>query len=209
MTWGSAWGIKAFRSIDDWPTSVFMMMLIDVAHPAEEEEYEEPWPVPVPKGWPESMSYYAVQPNFGYRCLEAGAVAETGVYTAVSRRYGWPLMALAADETFRDGDPWGLTSVWHTGLDVAPAWSLKSNYPIKPLLPGFALNTLFYALFPWALIILARTTRARRRRKRGHCPACNYDLTSTTTPLTRCPECGRAAPPAPSQPPSNVSAPAP
>ena len=66
------------------------------------------------------------------------------------------------------------------------------SLPLVPLWPGFAVNTAFYATCVATLWLAAANTRhalgtKRRRRKRGQCEACGYDLTG----LDQCPECGQ------------------
>jgi hypothetical protein len=65
--------------------------------------------------------------------------------------------------------------------------------PIAPILPGFAINTVFYAAVLWMLFALGRTPfalRKWRRIRRGQCPKCGYDLRGGATDSTTCPECG-------------------
>ncbi|HMN40086.1 MAG TPA: hypothetical protein PKE29_04520 [Phycisphaerales bacterium] len=71
---------------------------------------------------------------------------------------------------------------------------------MRPLWPGFALNTIFYAAVAWGLwrggwqIPLA--IRRRRRRAKGLCIRCGYDRSGLpASPPSPCPECG--APPTP------------
>lgn len=68
------------------------------------------------------------------------------------------------------------------------------SLPLMPLWPGFAINTLFYSACVATLWLAFATTRhavnrKRRRRARGLCESCGYDITG----LTQCPECGRPA----------------
>ena len=70
--------------------------------------------------------------------------------------------------------------------------------PLKPIWPGFAINTLFYAMTLWMLFALGGTPFALRRRlrvKRGLCPKCAYDLRGDGHPAAGdvCPECGWGA----------------
>lgn len=65
-----------------------------------------------------------------------------------------------------------------------------------PLPLGTIVNSLFYSL-PLLALACFPTLRRFLRRRRGHCPCCNYDLRSDLP--SGCPECGwnRAAPPSP------------
>lgn len=60
-------------------------------------------------------------------------------------------------------------------------WSIVIAYPL--------LITLF-AMFPAAVLLKFSATRLRRhfRKKSGHCPSCDYDLTANISGV--CPECG-------------------
>lgn len=61
--------------------------------------------------------------------------------------------------------------------------------PLRPVWPGFVLNTAFYAALagtPFLIIRLRRLRRCAKRERRGECIWCRYD----TKGLNRCPECG-------------------
>ena len=78
-----------------------------------------------------------------------------------------------------------------------PRWATRdpladplSFLPLRPIFPGFLLNTLFYAVVVGAILALPLTfipLRRRLRARRGRCPKCNYDLAGLEGP---CPECG-------------------
>jgi hypothetical protein len=59
--------------------------------------------------------------------------------------------------------------------------------PWKPIWPGFAINTLFYATMLWALCAVPLALRRRGRMKRGLCPACGYPIGASEL----CTECGK------------------
>lgn len=61
--------------------------------------------------------------------------------------------------------------------------------PLRPIWPGFAINTIFYAAFLWLLFAASGYVRRRfirGRIKRGLCPACAYPVGSSEV----CTECG-------------------
>ncbi len=60
--------------------------------------------------------------------------------------------------------------------------------PLRPIWPGFAINTVFYAAILWLFMFGVFTTRRVIRRKRGHCIKCGYDLRGAEHEV--CPECG-------------------
>jgi hypothetical protein len=61
--------------------------------------------------------------------------------------------------------------------------------PLRPVWPGFAINTAFYAALasiPFLLIRLRRLHRCAGRKRRNECIWCRYRIWG----LDRCPECG-------------------
>jgi len=59
--------------------------------------------------------------------------------------------------------------------------------PLRPIWPGFAINTLFYAAIVFAAPV---KVRRRRRIKRGLCPNCAYPIGAGEI----CSECGQRLP---------------
>jgi hypothetical protein len=85
-------------------------------------------------------------------------------------------------------------SPWGSGRPVS-AWSRviwpdQSLLPFRPLWPGFAINTLFYAAILWLLFAAPFALRRWRRIKRGLCPACAYPVGASDL----CTECGNRIP---------------
>ena len=60
--------------------------------------------------------------------------------------------------------------------------------PLRPIWPGFAINTVFYAAILWLLAFGLFAARRVIRRKRGLCLKCGYDLRGAEHEV--CPECG-------------------
>ena len=64
----------------------------------------------------------------------------------------------------------------------------QDTLPLRPLWPGFAINTIFYAAILWLLFVAPFALRRSQRIKRGLCPKCAYDLRGGNH--SACPECG-------------------
>jgi len=82
---------------------------------------------------------------------------------------------------------WNRLGFWMLHQQMKPDFGFQnSNWIIR-----------FPFWFPFALTLilpsarLALWLRSRRRRRRGLCPVCGYDLRASPA---RCPECGKAAP---------------
>ena len=58
--------------------------------------------------------------------------------------------------------------------------------PMRPVWPGFALNTAAYALTAWLMCLLWMLTMRTQRRLRGLCGRCAYPVGVSAV----CTECG-------------------
>jgi hypothetical protein len=67
------------------------------------------------------------------------------------------------------------------------------HLPIRPIWPGFAINTIFYAAILWVVFLVPRSVKRLRRRAKGCCIHCGYDLRGQPADSKTCPECGRAS----------------
>jgi hypothetical protein len=63
---------------------------------------------------------------------------------------------------------------------------IQAILPLRPLWPGFAVNTLFYAGVLWMLFCGPFALRRMIRRRRGRCAHCNYPIGQSPV----CTECG-------------------
>jgi hypothetical protein len=74
---------------------------------------------------------------------------------------------------------------------MTPTWRAL---PLRPIWPGFAINTMFYAAILWLLFAALHPggfVRRRIRARRGQCPACAYPVGASNV----CTECGRPVTP--------------
>ena len=60
--------------------------------------------------------------------------------------------------------------------------------PLRPIFPGFLIDTLFYGAIWFGLLFGFGAARRGLRKRRGLCPMCAYDLRGDLD--TGCPECG-------------------
>ena len=83
---------------------------------------------------------------------------------------------------------WGLPLVSMRSESLDPASQVI--LPQRPLWPGFAINTIFYATLLWLLIPGTFALRRFLRVRRGHCPKCAYPMGESSV----CTECGKPLP---------------
>jgi hypothetical protein len=125
--------------------------------------------------------------------------AEAVTFNTPSESYataaGWPCLGLMSWRTGQVEDlPEGffVQDVHHWGIplrDRRPGDFAPPVLPMRPLWPGFAINTLFAAGVLLGVFEGAAFTRQRLRVYRSRCPRCNYDRRSLADG-TACPECG-------------------
>src|SRR5436190_14311759 len=101
-------------------------------------------------------------------------------------RAGWPL------RSFETGASTGYTRP--PTIRPTHAWVMTVGpgdlrwIPYRPIWPGFAINTIFYATILWLPFAGFRFVRRRIRARRGLCPACAYPIGTSDV----CTECGKA-----------------
>jgi hypothetical protein len=102
---------------------------------------------------------------------------------------GWPCKALIGST----GDGAGISEVrdaitleWPRSVQDC-MW--PAVLPLRPLWPGFLINTAFYGGVLWLLWCGQGTIRRERRRRRGLCEECGYDRRGDVGSV--CPECGK------------------
>jgi hypothetical protein len=120
---------------------------------------------------------------------------ESGWTVIGHNKNGWPWRSMAratliVRSEHPDMDLWTLT-LKGTQPSVPPGMSFQPpplQLPLRPIFPGYLLNTGFYGVL-WSVPFFGLPLlRARRRRRKGRCPRCSYDLKHAFDP--GCPECG-------------------
>jgi hypothetical protein len=110
---------------------------------------------------------------------------------------GWPVRSLAYAEFARQSSGNGLQiSRWALKIGPFLGHDMGLSLPLKPIWPGFAINTVFYAAVLWVLLALPGAVRRFVRRRRGRCTRCDYDLRGQVADSNGhilCPECGTIA----------------
>ena len=123
-----------------------------------------------------------------------GMVARAPDSLVLERRWvhalGWPARSLWSH--WYKLDPGDTPPTYGSGgyiLELEP-WEgfVPRALPVRPIWPGFAINTLFYAAIVW-MPFAPFVLRRHIRRKRGRCLKCGYDLRGAEHEV--CPECGQ------------------
>ncbi len=114
-------------------------------------------------------------------------------------RMGWPLACLRGGYTVADyrkqdtvRDNHGVIRIWRTVAFWGSARRFGKklvSLPVIPDWPAFLGSVLLYGALSFAGVSAWRSARGWRRRRRGRCVACGYDLRGNVSGT--CPECGR------------------
>jgi len=144
----------------------------------------------------ERPEYYTEEFNglgvFTYRVELKDAVLEQRLPTTIMR---WPharFVCCGLPFLSLDGEAWLHSHGWHHhGKVVYETVAMRrwfdTQVPTRPLWPGFAINTIFYAAILWVVFLAPGTIRRAIRRRRGLCPACAYPIGTSDV----CTECGK------------------
>jgi hypothetical protein len=168
-----------------------------VVLPAYRRSPDRSWPEGVPSGWP-PVDDATVHEAALLTATRRYTIGPGGSFVADTFRAGWPCRALEATRFDCDSMP-GATApesastLWHRGLFELPVLRkgtplAERRLPIKPLLPGFAVDWLFFGAIVWTLTWATAFVRRRRRLRKGLCRQCGYPLEGAA-----CPECGTVA----------------
>jgi len=124
------------------------------------------------------------------RASEGG---HTKPFERIADAYGWPILSMWCGFGW-DHLHWPkvLMDPHWCAILVMPRpspdkWRSLRALPLRPIWPGFAINTILYATFLWLLIPGPVLLRRFIRVKRGRCPACAYPVGESDV----CSECGR------------------
>ena len=152
------------------------------------------WPEPSlfsPRAIPPSQTGSASTPLRDVRFSRA--LAPFGNLEQCQTRVGWPARCLYSTwASIGSYDMYRYTADDHRHLLPAIGRLLRINVvPGHVIWHGILANTLCFAGCLYVLWLTPGTIRRWRRRRHGHCPACNYDLTGLA-PGSTCPECGKA-----------------
>ncbi len=110
---------------------------------------------------------------------------DIGVVAGERREAGFPLLSLVGYRYAKRSREVALIR------PPSPFAVRPSNVlPARPIWPGFAVNTLFYAAVLWPLIPGPFTLRGLIRQRRGLCPKCAYPMGESSV----CTECGNELP---------------
>jgi hypothetical protein len=166
-------------------------------------DWTAPWPAPVPQDWmgPATQAYRISDLGMDVAFLW-GAYGNRGRPSQlVFWRAGIPCKSLSWRTLWEEPTGGGksiaiailpMSSIdWNGGLALSRAssnakWPGPKRVPLRPIWPGFAINTVFYAAILWLLFAAPFAIRRRRRIKRGLCPACAYPVGDSAV----CTECG-------------------
>ena len=119
------------------------------------------------------------------RVLFGPSPSETTV-TAIRLSFGWPARSLAGD-AWAKINPKPLVVQWESAAMLVDAGN-SFMIPLRPIWPGFVINTILYAVILWGLYSAVVTLRRVRRKEPGLCSVCRYDLRHADHAV--CPECG-------------------
>jgi len=102
---------------------------------------------------------------------------------------GWPMLALWGETRwYVQANGNSSANEAHGSLRLPATRSSSFIFPLRPLWPGFAINTVFYAAVLWLPFAAFGRIRRRRRIKRGLCVRCGYPIAPGRS--AACSECG-------------------
>jgi hypothetical protein len=189
---------KSDRHVDQagvWDThkwQSFGSSLFHFQHYASKRHTLSDVPELVSQSWPPWL------PNLQYAVATSEFVSDGSLLRYVAEARGFPLRSLGHELKLRPRVKFeqnGLSCEWKVryGIIISPGSLAPRALPLRPIWPGFAINTIFYAAIVWMMFAVPGTVRRRVRIKRGQCASCGYSLRGrgrSTSGNDTCPECG-------------------
>jgi len=169
-TLGVAWGL----AFGDWPTE-------QVDSESAPREFWAWWRAHVPTDWAihpggfATFASHACEVRLGTEYSE-GESASRGTLgnNATQFLVGWPCRSMSGgmlvDRSTREVQL--KAAMYVEGFWFVP----NARLPLRPIFPGFLINTLFYAAMWFGIFFGVATLRRLVRKKRGRCVKCGYDL---------------------------------
>ena len=147
---------------------------------------------------PSRMSDGTASHGFGIRATQAAVFFEAEALYAFALMFdaGWPAISVRAEWRA----PPSKIHLMHQSVTLISGIETTASprdgqfdagrftYPSKPIWPGFAINTIFYAAILW--VVFFAPGKVKLRRRRNLCPACAYPVGASPV----CTECGAAIP---------------
>jgi hypothetical protein len=136
--------------------------------------------------WPAEFetAYTAVSVWGSSEVVHSTPIGVSGGHLVGYYRTGWPFYALDTYDFMEPGRRWS-SNMFEYHIYRGPA-SLPLVFPYGVIWPGFAANTIFFAIGIAGSRWLYVGARNRRRIRKGLCPMCRYQLQG----FEGCPECG-------------------
>jgi hypothetical protein len=132
----------------------------------------------------ESRMYWAGTPDGGVS-IQSGHRVRTGFpFRSLEAEQWSDGFNVARDEPEAPIIQRGVISAPFLQRGGGPSWIYV--LPCIPIWPGFAINTVFYALILWLLLAAPLALRRWRRMRKGLCPKCAYPIGQSAN----CTECG-------------------
>lgn len=182
-----AWGLLAFAPITAFGTERDTSHWYSFAERFDLQPVRYPATFRLNSEWSSEGSGFSIS-KVDYQPILFGGIPILGAGTfLVYRSCGFPLPALHG-WVFEHAEYCHCVRLeGHRAREPGPFSSqTDACLPLRPMWPGFLINTILYALILWLLFAAPFALRRRRRRRRGLCEQCAYPI--GVSPV--CTECG-------------------
>lgn len=187
-----------------WGVALYVLASPMVVQPMGSLSDSLAWPRPAPRDWPAPTQLLLCEAT-GLNVTVWSRIGPSqpgdDVWSWHRLTTGLPLRAMIAESggsAVLQVHPPIQTSAtggaWQQGVDLPRSLGLalrtwQSRLPLRPLWPGFAANTVVYAIVVAMVWRGPGRVRGWLRRRHGRCAGCGYDLAGLASGTT-CPECG-------------------